>query len=408
MATTVTSGPPSSPSGNEINGKPIPRSPIEFLWKFISPSKRQDPPSPPPHAPSPATEASPLLGTPRSNDPAEPTVFYLAYGSNLSASTFLGRRGIRPLSSLPVYVPGYILVFNLPGIPYWEPCFANLKKLTDDSKSHVPDLGSDVSEIMTRIEETGKDEAKDKEMWANSLIGVVYEVTMSDYARIIETEGGGQSYRDIEVPCLVLPSSLTPTSPSADDSGISDARSIPSGSVSPKIITAHTLLAPASVYHRTGLQASPRYLNLLITGAGEHALPPAYVQHLKSLHAYHRTTWRQSIGGSILLVTALPLVIITFKIAQLFTDKKTGKAPSWIGWFRESVFKINWGVHDYVFQWIFGSGAHTIGDKPEEVRSEVLKKGEVGVGMVVDEVDVRDAIVDVEEAVVRDLKGLKA
>ena len=56
-----------------------------------------------------------------------PTIFYLAYGSNLSAETFQGKRGIRPISQLNVLVPELALTFDIPGIPYLEPCFANTK-----------------------------------------------------------------------------------------------------------------------------------------------------------------------------------------------------------------------------------------------------------------------------------------
>ncbi|KAL8636113.1 MAG: hypothetical protein Q9228_006458, partial [Teloschistes exilis] len=45
----------------------------------------------------------------------EKTYLYLAYGSNLAASTFQGARGIRPLAALNVVVPELVLTFDLPG-----------------------------------------------------------------------------------------------------------------------------------------------------------------------------------------------------------------------------------------------------------------------------------------------------
>ncbi|KAJ1327646.1 gliotoxin/aspirochlorine biosynthesis gamma-glutamylcyclotransferase [Microdochium nivale] len=59
--------------------------------------------------------------------PVPKTYLYLAYGSNLAAETFLGRRGIRPISRINVSAPAFDLNFGLGGLPYWEPCFANVE-----------------------------------------------------------------------------------------------------------------------------------------------------------------------------------------------------------------------------------------------------------------------------------------
>jgi hypothetical protein len=58
------------------------------------------------------------------NEEQGKTVLYLAYGSNLSAEVFRGRRGIEPISQVNVYAPELRLTFDLAGIPYLEPCFA--------------------------------------------------------------------------------------------------------------------------------------------------------------------------------------------------------------------------------------------------------------------------------------------
>ena len=108
------------------------------------------------------------------------TVLYLAYGSNLCNETFLGKRAIRPLSQINVMVPSLRLTFDLPGIPYSEPCFANTALRSPDALDH-------------------DDDDYHKNRWHKGLIGVVYEVTLSDYAHIIATEGGGSSYKDILV-----------------------------------------------------------------------------------------------------------------------------------------------------------------------------------------------------------------
>ncbi|KAF7188174.1 Gamma-glutamyl cyclotransferase aclK [Pseudocercospora fuligena] len=121
------------------------------------------------------------------------TVLYLAYGSNLCKETFRGKRGIKPLSQINVQVPELRLTFDLPGIPYVEPCFANSAKRN---------LEKDVIGAERRCAKDEKsplleDSSRRRDNWHKGMIGVVYEVTAADYAHIIATEGGGSSYKDI-------------------------------------------------------------------------------------------------------------------------------------------------------------------------------------------------------------------
>ncbi|KAF3224747.1 hypothetical protein TWF191_005913 [Orbilia oligospora] len=116
--------------------------------------------------PDPAKVAEPVTTFPSPN--FKESVKYLAYGSNLSAETFLGRRGIKPLSQVKVRVPSLTLSFDLAGIPYKEPRFANVRPREEEDQE---------------------------------LMGVVYEVTPEDYRTILTTEGG---YSVIEVTCIPL------------------------------------------------------------------------------------------------------------------------------------------------------------------------------------------------------------
>jgi hypothetical protein len=54
------------------------------------------------------------------------TVWYFAFGSNLSPEVFEKRRRIDPIQTYPAMVKGFTLSFNLPGFPLVEPSFANL------------------------------------------------------------------------------------------------------------------------------------------------------------------------------------------------------------------------------------------------------------------------------------------
>lgn len=57
----------------------------------------------------------PRPGIPRAmTDPAEPTLSYFAYGSNLDPGTFLGRRGMRPLATRVARLDEFELRFDLP------------------------------------------------------------------------------------------------------------------------------------------------------------------------------------------------------------------------------------------------------------------------------------------------------
>src|SRR6185436_11277275 len=46
--------------------------------------------------------------------PVDDTVWYFAYGSNMSPATFVGRRGMRPLATRWGWLDGYRLRFDLP------------------------------------------------------------------------------------------------------------------------------------------------------------------------------------------------------------------------------------------------------------------------------------------------------
>jgi len=46
-----------------------------------------------------------------------------------------GVRGLRPSASYPCVLYNFRLVFNVPGLPYIEPAFASVKRLSNDSSS---------------------------------------------------------------------------------------------------------------------------------------------------------------------------------------------------------------------------------------------------------------------------------
>jgi hypothetical protein len=296
----------------------------------------------------------------------EKTILYLAYGSNLSAETFKGNRGIRPLSAVNVHVPSLTLTFDLAGIPYIEPCFANTQYRTPpSSKPAAPSISSDYH----------------KDRWTKGLIGVVYEVTPEDYRTIIATEGGGASYHDVIVPCYALPK------------GTKLVDSTPGGAP----FMAHTLLSPrdsdTTLYQNTNnntragngsgsggeinkksgvtrpdpsyAQPSARYLKLITDGGEEHNLPAEYMAYLYNIRPYTITTRKQKVGQALFLALWMPIVMAVFGVSKLLADGD-GRVPAWWVAVMTLVFKCVWGSYDAVFKGVFGDGERTIYDDGEE------------------------------------------
>lgn len=276
------------------------------------------------------------------------TVLYLAYGSNLCARTFQGKRGIRPLSQVNVVVPELVMTFDLAGLPYVEPCFANTRY------RHASTLPMYTSEKSHLLPKTTPKYHKDR--WKKGLVGVVYEVTKEDYAHIIATEGGGASYKDVLVDCHEL---------------LDNEDTVPEFPTSHPF-KAHTLYSPilppndppekGGRFSRPDpayAQPSVRYLNLITDGAHEHALPREYKDYLHQLRPYTMTTQRQRLGGWIFSIIWLPLITAAFGLNSVFGDD-SGKAPAWLVAVVGAIFRGMWTSYDGVFFRLFGDGERTI------------------------------------------------
>ena len=266
------------------------------------------------------------------------TVLYLGYGSNLSAETFLGRRNIKPISQINVVVPEIALTFNLPGIPYSEPCFANSRYREPPSEK----------------QQTSADYHKDH--WHKGLVGVVYEVTRKDYVHIIATEGGGSGYQDVVVDCYALsanPKDKVPSEPSTQS------------------FKAHTLFAPFDV--RDGrpdpsyAQPSARYLKLITDGAAEHNLPYEYQDFLHQIRAFHLTTTKQRLGQFLFTMIWAPIFLFIFRGPASIFLGPDGRFPPWFQKFARAVFMACWASYDGFFKPLFGDGERSIGDGGDDL-----------------------------------------
>ncbi|KAL2392406.1 hypothetical protein ABEF95_004557 [Exophiala dermatitidis] len=277
-------------------------------------------------------------------DKESDTVLYLGYGSNLSAETFRGKRNIRPLSQVNVVVPALSLSFDLPGIPYSEPCFANVRY-------------RDVSSV-----EYGDNQFREqdyhKDRWHKGLVGVVYEVTKEDFAHIIATEGGGSGYQDVLVDCYALtggPTEDVPLKPSGHS------------------FKAHTLFAPsgASRPDPSYAQPSPRYLKLITDGATEHGLPLEYQAFLHQIRAYRLTTIQQRLGAFIFLSVWSPFFLFLFGGAAIFL-RPDGRYPKWLTTFLRAMSTAVWASYDNFFKPMFGDGERTIEDNEDLEQDDLI------------------------------------
>ena len=291
---------------------------------------------------------------PRPRD--QQTVFYLAYGSNLAAETFRGRRNIHPLSAVNVVIPSLRLSFDLPGIAYSEPCFAN--SATRDGYE------APSSQRPSRIRGTSSTSPPyHKDRWRKGLVGVAYELTPSDYAHVLATEGGGSAYQDVVVDCFVLPkgTDVVPEVPTT------------------VLLKAHTLLAPARERairpDPSYAQPSARYLKLITDGAMENELPSEYREFLAQIRPYRITTRRQKVGQYLFIAMWTPVIGIIIRLIAIFSNKN-GKAPQWLADLASLIFSATWNSYDGFFFHIFGDGERTEGEGPEVVsRAWHINKG---------------------------------
>lgn len=317
------------------------------------------------------------------------TVFYLAYGSNLCRETFQGRRGIKPISAVNVVVPELVMTFDLAGIPYTEPCFANTRYRTSNPTITLstPVLPSVADEkhpqypaSTTLIDPLTPDLQKKyhNPYWPKGLVGVVYEVTLGDFAHIIATEGGGATYQDVLVDCYELApgSSSVPDHPTVHPFKVHTLYSprSPNGSHKPQRRGAR-IVRPDPDY----AQPSARYLKLITDGADEHDIPQEYKHYLHELRPYTITTRRQRIGAAIYNALWLRVVMPLFRLNRKFADNK-GHVPAWLATITGAVFATMWLSYDNFFKHICGDGERTIDEddnKSSPVKVKEKEKWEV-------------------------------
>lgn len=308
----------------------------------------------------------------KSDETPSETVLYLAYGSNLSIEKFRGDRGIEPISQVNVYVPELRLTFDLPGVPYLEPCFAGTEHKTqkqyhdeftaeecevDNEKGFVYRTTSETTDALESGRQPGSSGFR-KDQWHRPLIGVVYEVTLKDYAHIIATEGGGSGYHDIVTTCYPFPTKYSSHDPTPSQ---------PTGTP----FKAHTLLSPSkSSYGRHShairpvqsyAQPSARYLKFITDGAAELDFPDDYRAYLASIRPYKITTLGQRVGQIMAIVLLVPFMVLLMVLGRLLADEN-GVMPRWLAKVFDTMRESVWWFYDVVLRKTLGDGERSIGD----------------------------------------------
>ncbi|KAL5606481.1 hypothetical protein BROUX41_002888 [Berkeleyomyces rouxiae] len=353
---------------------------------------------------SPERLALAQIGTqPQTPPDTEPkTVLYLAFGSNLNHKIITEQKGAYPLGKINVTAPALRLTFDLPGIPYIEPCFANtaLRKLPKDPLPNPINPGPTPPPIQD----------PKQPVWNKGLVGTVYEITKEDYSKIMAKEGGGSGYIEILVPCIALPPSASiPESPNPPVPRPFIARTLYQPDVPGEVPELPTppevpdkppkapgkptnederlagdilviqkkkdaenptepdprcrwwlrLVLPHKRPNPDYAQASSRYLNLIVQGAKENELPAEYQAYLESLQPYTITTFRQRIGKLIMVLVTV-FTVFPMMIFSVHVSDKNGKYPKWLTIMLHIAFNMIWIIYDHILNPLFGDGERTI------------------------------------------------
>lgn len=268
------------------------------------------------------------------------TVWYFAYGSNMSSSTFRGSRGIEPLAELPAKILGWHLTFEIFGTPYKEPGFASIR----------PTAAGGVEE----------------EKKTTEVHGVAYLVTREQYVSILASEGGDIVYSEAEL-------AAEPLDPAA-------AAAVLGGDPASATLKVATLVTgfactpprlPSSRYKvffdPLSQHLSPKMCaadttgsvqQIMVEGGVEASLPDAYQRYLRQLAFYHpaKSTWRH-VGAALFLAIWMPLLAFAESLAKVTGNYDgRGHVPPMVRCIVRAIFLAMWVHHDYLHAPIWGRG----------------------------------------------------
>ena len=281
---------------------------------------------------------------------------YFAYGSNVNTKTMKGTRGITPSAAYPAVLPGYELVFNVPGLPFIEPAFASVRRVvtgkTDDAPSRFA-------------------------RFATETHGVAYVVTDEQWRTILRTE---TSYVREDV-------TLERFFPATAEEEI---RAGPSGKThpghAPQKIFATTLVFADADVGGVALLPRARYLGLIREGADEWKLDLCWREYLRvAVQAYDpEISVTRSLGAAVAAASFAPIAALAApksaaaaaqgafeKLLETSSDENAARSAangddSVAEQVAEAAFaagfrafaETTWGVHNAFWAPAFGSGAN--------------------------------------------------
>mmetsp|Transcript_6048 Transcript_6048/g.9247 ORF Transcript_6048/g.9247 Transcript_6048/m.9247 type:complete len:317 (+) Transcript_6048:125-1075(+) len=231
-------------------------------------------------------------------------IWYISYGSNMSEEMFKGKRKISFEESRKCIIPGYTLSYDYDAYPFSEPCFATCVKQEDYIATHIDDP--------TWPQHLREEKRPD-------VHGVAFLITKEDFLRTLATEGGNGwndgtcgGYRISRV----------------------DAKSYNDTSCFPAVTLTHL----PTDNRRPGLWMncpSQRYKGLVVNGAKNSGLDPAYIQWLEKQPSYD--TSRNKRSKRIVDIFMIPCFWHMFVARGLFLDYfKMNRYP----WFAAKCFHI--------------------------------------------------------------------
>ncbi|KAF2201391.1 hypothetical protein GQ43DRAFT_371597 [Delitschia confertaspora ATCC 74209] len=240
------------------------------------------------------------------NTPSQKTLWYFAYGANMSPAILTTQRKVKPFRQSVAKIPDYILEFDVPGVPYNEPALAGLRRIdgTQTSDSNYPPVH-----------------------------GMAYEISNDDFLKIIATEGAGVAYKTLRTKALL-----------AEAGGEARGK-----------LEVHTLVArrPMSTIRKP----SARYLALLVSAARGNGLPMEY-QAFLSGHAVFEpanSSLRYRCGKFIFnLIWMRVQFLVQRGIIKLRGEN--GLVPFWFLILFQVLVTTMWIHHDYFHARLWGRG----------------------------------------------------
>lgn len=198
---------------------------------------------------------------------------YFAYGSNMNPVVLSGRRGVKPSESTPGIIMDYCLSFRLRGLPFIEPGFATLERVS------------------------GK-----------RVHGVVHMIREDEWERVKVSEGvnrqeKGYGYYEARLPCFLYGRKELEVVTLLSN----PASHHPKSKKSEALISNGRFTDFCSQQIMNASFPSRRYKTLLVDGARHHELDNAYQSWLEQLTAYEDSLERRNGNRTLGSVASLSL-----------------------------------------------------------------------------------------------------